>query len=255
MRFSWSLLRAYEQCPLQQKLIRIDKLGPEKVDERRFIRGSTGHKFLELWAKKGFCNEITPEEAGNIFKGLASKKHIVWLGEKDKEELAIKVISDASMIMEAVRFHKLNLVNDLKVEKWISKPILSGEHVLAGLMDMLAESGRWVIETKMSKDPKWFDKDQLIFYGFLLRVARGKYPARLSFFLPLIEKVENRLVDVDFSEDEFLRMLNRVKRFILKWNTGKFPAMGEADTCRWCDVKSYCPSVTADYKNSLFQKV
>lgn len=240
MRFSWSLMRAYEQCPLQQKLIRIDKLGPEKVDERRFIRGSTGHKFLELWAKKGFCNKMIPEEAGKIFKGLASKKHIVWLGEKEKEELAAKVIIDASMIMEAVRFHKLNLVNDLEVEKWVSKPIMSGGHVLAGLMDLVAEGGAWAIETKMSNDPKWSDPGQLIFYGLLLRIARRRYPKRLSFFLPLRKTIENRLMDIEFFEEDFSRMHARIMSFINNWESGIFPPKGEKEVCAHCEVKLFC---------------
>ena len=70
MVISWSLLRAFEKCPFQQKLIRIDKVVQKKVDERRFITGSVGHKFFEIWAKRGFDNEINPAAAGRIFDGL-----------------------------------------------------------------------------------------------------------------------------------------------------------------------------------------
>jgi hypothetical protein len=67
MQVSWSFMRGYEACPYQQKLIRIDKLGPEKPDERRFIRGTTGHRFFELWAKSSFDDSMKPEVAANIF--------------------------------------------------------------------------------------------------------------------------------------------------------------------------------------------
>jgi hypothetical protein len=70
MVISWSFLRAFEKCPLQQKLIRIDKVCPEKTDERRFINGSVSHKFFEIWAKRGFDNEMSPKAAGRIFDGL-----------------------------------------------------------------------------------------------------------------------------------------------------------------------------------------
>jgi hypothetical protein len=42
MIISWSFLKAFEQCPFQQKLIRIDKVIPKKIDERRFITGTVG---------------------------------------------------------------------------------------------------------------------------------------------------------------------------------------------------------------------
>jgi hypothetical protein len=57
MIISWSFLKAFEKCPYQQKLIRIDKVRPKKIDERRFITGNVGHKFFQIWSKRGFDNE------------------------------------------------------------------------------------------------------------------------------------------------------------------------------------------------------
>ena len=150
MFISWSFLRAFEHCPLQQKLIRIDKLGPEKVDERRFIRGTTGHKFFEAWEKSGFDDNMKPEEAGNILDHLVAKKHIVWLNDSDYEQMRKRVVNEASMLIEAVRYHGIDKLSNLHVEKWLAKRLPNGDHSVRGLVDVVADNGMWILEIKMS---------------------------------------------------------------------------------------------------------
>ena len=232
-------MRAYEACPYQQKLIRIDKVGPEKPDERRFIRGTTGHKFLEVWARRSFDDRMAPELARDILDDLVVKKHIVWFNASDKEKMRKRVVAEAAMLMEAVRYHGLDRLKDLQLESWLSAPLF-GDHVIRGLVDVVVAGGAWLLETKMSDDPKWIVPDQLLFYGFLLGMAKKRYPSRLSFFLPVMERVEDRLLDVDFSEADFGKMNNRVQDFVAKWSASEFPATGEKETCRYCEVKAHC---------------
>jgi hypothetical protein len=235
-------MRGYETCPYQQKLIRIDKLGPERPDERRFIRGTTGHKFLEVWARRSFDDRMAPELARDILDDLVVKKHIVWFNASDKEKMRKRVVAEAAMLMEAVRYHGLDRLKDLQLESWLSAPLF-GDHVIRGLVDVVVAGGAWLLETKMSDDQKWIDPDQLIFYGLLLGMAREQRPTRLSFFLPVMERVEDRLSDVNFSEADFVKMNNRVQCFVTSWTAGEFPAIGEGETCRWCEVKQYCRSI------------
>ncbi len=76
MIISWSFLRSFEKCPFQQKLIRIDKVRPKRIDERRFIAGAVGHRFFEIWTKRGFDNEMNPEVSWIIFDVLFRRKYI-----------------------------------------------------------------------------------------------------------------------------------------------------------------------------------
>jgi hypothetical protein len=232
-------MRAFEACPYQQKLIRIDKLGPEKVDERRFIRGTAGHKFFELWVKRGF-DETDPQIAGNILDDLVAKKHVVWFNHHDYAKLRTRVVNEASMLMESVRWHGIDRLRNPQVEGWFSAALPFGGHETRGLIDVVAEDGMWIIETKMSNNAKWIDPDQLIFYGLLLGMARERYPARMSFFLPVMDKIQDRLLDIEFSQGDFTRMLDRIKDFVAQWTNGDFPATGEGETCRWCEVKAHC---------------
>ena len=120
MVISWSFLRAFEKCPYQQKLIRIDKVVQKKMDERRFIAGSVGHRFFEVWAKRGFDDEITPKTVERILYIMSKRKYIVWRDKSDYERVKKKGIKEASMIVETVHQHGLNKWNNLQVEKFLS---------------------------------------------------------------------------------------------------------------------------------------
>ena len=112
MIISWSFLRSFEKCPFQQKLIRIDKVRPKIVDECRFIAGAVGHRFFEIWAKRGFDNEMKPEAAGRIFDRLVHRKFIKWHDESDCGRTRERVIKEASLLIEAVRHHGIDKLND-----------------------------------------------------------------------------------------------------------------------------------------------
>ena len=115
MVISWSFLRAFEKCPFQQKLIRIDKVIPKKIDERRFIAGAVGHRFFEVWAKRGFDDEITPKTVERILYIMSKRKYIVWRNKSDYEKVKERVINEASMIIEAVHQHGIDKLNNLQV--------------------------------------------------------------------------------------------------------------------------------------------
>ena len=227
---SWSFLKAFEKCPLQQKLIRIDKVVPKKIDERRFIAGSVGHRFFEVWAKRGFDDEITPKTVERILYIMSKRKYIVWRNKSDYERVKAKVIQEADMIIEAVHHHGIDKLN-IQVERLFSTPLPCKQHSVAGKMDIVVNHGAWVLEMKMSADLKWADPDQLIFYGLLIGAIKRRYPARLAFFLPVIPNFEDRLLDIEFSKNDFLNMYERIQGLIEAWNKGDFPEASNLETC------------------------
>ena len=237
---SWSFLRAFEKCPYQQKLIRIDKVEPKKVDERRFIAGSVGHRFFEVWAKRGFDNGITPKTVERILYIMSKRKYIVWRDKSDYEKVKEKVINEADMIIETVHQHGIDKVDNLQVEKLFSKPLPSNKHSLAGKVDIVANKGAWLLEMKMSADLKWADPDQLIFYGLLIGAIKRRYPKRLTFFLPIMPNVEDRLLDIKFSKNDFLALYKRIQNLIETWNKGDFPEANNLEACKYCTVKKHC---------------
>ncbi|MDH4266971.1 MAG: PD-(D/E)XK nuclease family protein, partial [Deltaproteobacteria bacterium] len=133
-----------------------------------------------------------------------------------------------------------NLIDDLEPEKWVSKRILSGNHELAGLIDMVAGRGAWLIEAKFSNDSKWSDPGQLIFYGLISKMATGEFPERLSFFLPFMVDVNRRLIDIKFAQNEFEKMNERILNFIDHWKRGIFLPSGKKEICHFCEVKRFC---------------
>jgi hypothetical protein len=92
---------------------------------------------------------------------------------------------------------------------------------------------------KMSSDPRWIDPDQLIFYGLIFKMARNGLPTRLSFFLPLNES-EHQVVDIEVTQEGLEAMRSRADNLIARWTQGDFPATGDLETCRRCEVRLYC---------------
>jgi len=240
MVISWSFLKAFEQCPYQQKLIRMDKVIPKKMDERRFIPGAVGHRFFEVWAKRGFDDGITPKTVERILYIMTNRKNIMWGDKSVYEKVKKRVINEASMIIEAVQHHGIDKLENIHVEKFFSKPLPCNQHSVAGKVDMVANNGTWLLEMKMSAEAKWQDSDQLIFYSLLLGSIQRRYPERLTFFLPVMKNIEDRLLNIEFAKDDFIDMYRRIQDIILKWDAGQFPATGDKETCQYCSVRNYC---------------
>jgi len=249
MLISWSFLRAFEKCPYQQKLIRIDKVRPKKIDERRFITGSVGHKFFEIWAKRGFDNEMNPAAAGQIFDGLIRRKYIKWRDESDCGRVRERVIKEASLLIEAVRQHGIDKISDSQIECFLLKALPDGRNFVGGIVDLITNNGSWIIELKMSADTKWADADQLIFYGLLLASIQRRYPTKLSFFLPIMPDIKDQLTEIEFTKHNFFNLYDRIKHLISMWDEREFPAIADLNTCHFCDVKEYCPSSPSHVKN------
>jgi hypothetical protein len=240
MIISYSFLKAFEQCPFQQKLIRIDKVIPKKIDERRFIAGTVGHRFFEVWAERGFDDQITPQTVERILYIMSKRKYIVWRGKSDYERVKEKVINEASMIVESVHHHGIDKLDNIQVEKLFIKPLPDNHHSVAGKIDIVANDGVWLLEMKMSAEVKWRDPDQLIFYGLLLGALQRRYPERLTFFLPVIQNFEDRLLNIQFSKTDFLAMYDRIQSLIETWNKRDFPPAIDPNACYLCGVKEYC---------------
>jgi len=242
MIVSWSLLKSFERCALQQKLIRIDKIIPKKIDERRFIPGTVGHRFFEIWASRGFDDGITPKTVERILYIMTNRKNIIWDDKSVYEKVKARVIKEADMIIETVHYHGIDKLNNLQVEKLFSKSLPNNEHSVAGKLDILANSGSWLLEMKMSADPKWRDHDQLFFYGLLIGAIQRRYPERLTFFLPVMPNVEDRLLDINFSTNDFLALYDRIQNLIDTWNKDDFLPASDPKACHFCGVKGYCHS-------------
>jgi hypothetical protein len=249
MIISWSFLNAFEKCPLQQKLIRKDKVRPKRIDERRFIVGAVGHKFLEIGAKRGFDNEMKPQAAGRIFDGLIRRKYIKWRDESDCGRTKERVINEASLLIEAVRHHGIDKINDAQIECFLLKPLPDGQNFIGGIVDLIANNGTWIIELKMSADTRWAEPGQLIYYGLILASIQSRYPTKLSFFLPIMPDFKDQLTGIEFAKQNFFIMYARIKHLISMWDKRDFPPAVDSNTCYFFDVKAYCPSSPSHVKN------
>ncbi len=240
MRVSYSLLRLYERCPAAAKLIRVDKVRPEKDSKKRFITGSAGHRFLQRWHSRGFDYKTKAFEAGMIVDSIAAQEGIEWRSQGERNAFKWRAVKEASLLMKAVRHHDLDKIAGLQLEKRLFAQLPGGNHSIAGVADMVISDGAWVLEMKMSSDVRWADPDQLVFYGLIFKMAGAQVPKRLSFFLPLQEGAKS-VRDIDFSAGHFSRMHDRINNVIIRWTENHFPGCGNRHTCLNCEVQFNCP--------------
>lgn len=240
MVISWSSLRAFEKCPFQQKLIIIDKVVQKKIDERRFITGTVGHRFFEIWAKRGFDNGFDSTAAGLMLDEVIRGKYIKWHDDSDYSRVKERVIKEASKLIEAVRYHKIDRIKNFQTEVYLKKDSPDGQNSISGIIDFISNNGSWIIELKMSADPRWADPGQLIFYGLLHALIQRRYPTKLSFFLPLMHKRKDQLFDINIDRDKCLEINDRIQNVIDLSDSGFYPATGDLETCKYCTVKFYC---------------
>ncbi len=251
MRLSWSLLRLYERCPYAAKLMRIDKVRPDKDSQKRFITGTAGHRFLQRWHRRGFDHKTKPWEAGVIVDGVAAQEGIEWNSQSERSRFKWRSIKEASLLMKAVRHHGLDELTGLELERRLPAPLPGGSHSIAGVADMVVGDGLWFLEMKMSSDPRWTDPDQLVFYGLLFQLAEGRVPERLSFFLP-VNRGDRQVVDVAVTQESFDAMQSRVRNVIIRWTQGDFQASGNAEVCSACEARRYCRSGVRTMTGTLF---
>ena len=234
MIVSWSFLKSFERCPFQQKLIRIDKVGMKKIDERSFIAGSVGHKFFEMWAKRGFNDRFDSTASGQILDDVIRGKYIKWHDDSDYGRVKKRIVKEVTLLIEAVHYHGIDKIDNLQTEVYLQKDLPDSQNSIAGIIDIIAKNGSWIIELKMSADIQWADPSQLIFYKALLSSIPESDPIRLSFFLPLMHKREIQLLDINFEKNKLIEIYDRIKNVIDSCNSGLYPATGGRDTCKYC---------------------
>lgn len=250
MNVSYSRMKAFERCPQQQKLIYVDKLGPEKEDKRRYIGGSTGHEFFTAFYKQRFAATFSPAIAMGIFDVLEKDEFVVWKNKEDRDKVRLKTVEDAAQIKEAVFATGLDkCLESMQNERWLKALIPKMyPHFLHGKCDIVIFNDDWVLDMKVTKAKQYLDSDQLIFYAMLYALAVKRRIKRVSFFVPLMAEGK-KIVDVSVDGIDYQSMLDRIERYIDSWQHNYFPVTGEESRdCFFCDVKMNCPRYSIEFK-------
>lgn len=135
------------------------------------------------------------------------------------------------------RFGKMQIEARVKAQMDGSK-----YYTLYGYIDIWGDTGV-VYDYKISKDKKWFDMEQVLFYLFLASVYTNKPHFTGGILAPLLK---DPFISIEFTADDFKRMHRELKsefNDIFQWLKtrkagGTFPIKKSDENCRDCPFKN-----------------
>lgn len=214
MRFSYSKISCFKQCPYKFKLIYIDKLQKPVVNEA-LVKGSKIHELLE-----NFENFDKTSQYSKIVLDFANS------------ELGRDILSKNSTREWCVKFDE-NLNADDSLTQKSAK--------LIGYIDRInaTENGIELIDFKTGKykDPRWQDFEQLTIYSIYMF---SKYPTlsdlKLRYVYVEHSKENSKIIsrnEADFEKTILSKTLMGIE------NAKEYPKKPQK-LCEWCEFKGVC---------------
>lgn len=253
-KFSFTQLKAFENCPLQYKFAHILHIPLE--DEKNRNYGKTIHKVLQQFLT--LYNERRAKEQINLL-GPAVKKTLgelvscdeligllekiwapVWYeNEAEKEQKYIEAKRTLKAFYDILEKESPNPVY---LEQSFNLKI--GEYTVRGNIDRIDKltdgaieiidykTGRAKTEEKIKKD----DTEQLYIYQLAAEEVLKEKVARLSFYY--LEN--NTKISFEPDADELLRVKEKIHGTIKEIQTSDFTATPDKNTCSHCDFRNIC---------------
>jgi len=248
-RFSFTQLKAYENCPYQYRfahILRIPLAGKPQFSFGKSMH-STMQKFFLL------ANSRQALKQADLFSQAGSPLQIAWADVKD--------IYDESFIDDWYPdrktrddYYKRGLISlkkflaDWQQNKTLAEHVeygftfkLNRDCILRGAIDRIDQTadGLKLVDYKTGSPKEKLiaeDKEQLLIYQMAAQEILKTKVARLSFYY-----FDNN-TEVSFlgRDEEIEKLKESILATVAKIKTGRFEAKPEREKCRWCDFKSIC---------------
>lgn len=265
----WSHFQNYTKCPQKYLWTKgwpgIDLgAGPGKKkpvtmkrSEHHALMGIVIQGVLEDFYNEGLWKILKGKELErdlarrtvNAFEDRLEKSYINWSESPSKKELK-------RVCLEGV----LNFLKTLKHNRLLGSYARSEVEVMAfiddttpigGRIDFLIKKGEdiLILDGKNSKQKKYVDPDQLVFYALLFLLAYKKIPTKVGFVFfrypygTPIEGSEEVESGVDWHEIDKDKLKGMAQRIVTaKWGmvNQEFDPNPSPQNCRFCDYENQC---------------
>ncbi len=253
-KFSFTQLKAFENCPLQYKFAHILRIPLE--DEKNRNYGKTIHKVLQQFL--AMYNERRGQEQTALLVpikiktlgGLVSKDELlklfltawspVWYeSESDKDK---KYVEARRTLGDFYDILKEAAPNPVYLEQSFNLKV--GEYTVRGNIDRVDKLPDGTIEiidyktgkAKTAKKLKKDDTEQLYIYKLAAEEVLKEKVSRLSFYY--LEN--NEKVSFDPNPDEAIRVKEKIYNTIKEIQASDFIATPDKNTCSHCDFRNIC---------------
>ena len=191
MFLSVSGLRKLHKCPHLWELTYITKAKGRVVNTRNFMHGGIIHKIIKAWFDAGrppaqafFSPALVKTEHDTYIR----TNHVKWLRTETRTSHYDEAVAKANKTAKALEDIPFESFRECQTEVRIKACIDGNDYWrIGGIIDLWLVSEREVYDFKISKDKKWFDMAQVLFYCFLLSVHTNRMHAKGGIIAPLLK--------------------------------------------------------------------
>lgn len=235
---SHSGMSTFNRCALKFLYDAERTRKPLSLDERWAAVPSGLHIMMEKWFKGG-CEGSIAGFAEEVLARLEKKRPMPW----DPKRSRVQAIDDMRRYGGILQSRLARLEGQFYSEQWIAIPREDLPAPLKGALDLVQiDDDRLVIwDLKVTKNARWLDWKQLLFYCLLYEIKYHRKPTHIGFILPKMGRDRIARVPADAS----IRMMKQVRRFVDDLEGSDFQPQ-KCDLCyMFCAYRVYCPLYTS----------
>lgn len=242
-KFSYSEKRDIVTCPHRYELITIQ--GVQTIDAdvvRRLLVPNVIDQALTAWVNNCFAGSLE-EIAVDKFRVYVrnNDRSIRWKHPMDCRDQELKLCASAKRLDASMREHGL-CRSDVRAQPMMKAVVklTNGQEIkLTGKLDLLYTDEPSIWDLKMTENPKWLDRKQLIYYDFGMSLQLERKVKRCGFLVPAMNPPVQEIPPVGRAEwEELFEELNFGIQTIV---SGQFPDLGnEQEDCYLCFAKRFC---------------
>jgi len=256
IRFSYSKLSAFDQCPLKFRYQYVQEY-PSKTTPALFL-GQIVHETIAAYVKAEHRRLSGDRTVGAMFSTEADDREWLmqafkqkWMSERNKYRrqglLEMNLIEEKTCGLRGLKmlgnFHKSAFsTRPYETEKYLDVP-LSEDILFVGRIDRIEKrpTGFRIVDFKTGKySERFIDFLQLHTYSWLANKYGLKVESTLFYFLG-----EDELVERPFSPDQNLTteaaLVEKCRSILLASQNNAFPKK-KGPLCGFCDYRDLCDS-------------
>lgn len=234
IRLSYSQLRDLIECPHRYELQYVLKK-KQRIDNRRLLIANVADRALTSWIKSGFKEDYIVPKALEKFDEFVTNNFVPWKNATDRPILRETLENLIGILEHQMQFHGLctsDAAGQVKLEYVIN------DVTLVGKPDVYYNINGMILDLKVTKDARWLDWKQLVYYWIIATKQFKKPHGKIGFLSPLMsDTVQIR----EITQEDKENCVKQIEAAVSNIQNSYYPLTpDEKKYCFMCYMKDSC---------------